>query len=85
MFEFRPSIVAINPAPTNLAANKIGFMGRLGVRGFAHRATTSNFGQQASFCPMNRALTCSFRTRDRRPSPFNIIAPHQRNSDKFVG
>ena len=35
------SIVAINPAPTNLAANELGFVGRSGVRVFDHSATMS--------------------------------------------
>ena len=41
--ELRPRIVSINPTPTNLAANEVGFMGRLEVRGFAHGVTTRNF------------------------------------------
>jgi hypothetical protein len=39
MLELGPCIVAVDPAPTNLAAYKIGFMDRLAVRGLAHRAT----------------------------------------------
>ena len=41
MLELRASIVAINPAPTNLAANELGFVGRSGVRVFDHSATMS--------------------------------------------
>ena len=41
MLELRASIVAINPAPTNLAANELGSMGRSGVRVFDHSATMS--------------------------------------------
>ena len=44
MLELRPNIFAVNPAPTNFAANEIGFVGRLEFRGSAHGVTTRNFG-----------------------------------------
>jgi hypothetical protein len=40
MLELRLSIISINPGPTNLAANEVGFMGWLAARSFTHRATT---------------------------------------------
>ena len=66
MLELRPSIVAINPAPTDLAANEVGFMGSLEIRGFAHGVTARNFWSHrlASFSPMNRALTRNLQERD---------------------
>ena len=57
MLELRPNIVAINPAPTNFAANEIGFVGTLEFRGSAHGNHPQFCVTQASFSPMNGALT----------------------------
>ena len=59
MLELRPSIVAVNPAPANLTANKFGFMGSLAFRSFVHWSPRSVWAQ-ASGVTMNGALTLKF-------------------------